>query len=124
MIDPAALCSRSEDVPVERFPWGTLQWLCHDRLFPGAAQTLGLCHIQPGAKNPRHFHPNCEEVLYLVSGVGRHTLDGQSVDLTAGMTIRIPQGVVHNFENMGTETLVCLIAFNSGHRETVFLDSE
>jgi mannose-6-phosphate isomerase-like protein (cupin superfamily) len=44
------------------------------------------------------------------------------VDLRPGSTIRIPAGVRHNMENTGAEPIVCLIAFSSGTRETVFLE--
>jgi mannose-6-phosphate isomerase-like protein (cupin superfamily) len=76
----------------------------------------------PGKRNPLHFHPNCEEVLYVISGQGIHSYDGKTVDLKAGMTIRIPAGVKHNLTNTGTETLKTLISFSSGDRKTVFLE--
>ena len=110
------------NLPTESFEWGTLQWLANDRLLPGAAQTLGLCHIHPGRRNPLHFHPNCEEVLHVLSGRGEHALDGDRIVLTPGMTILIPTGAKHNLANTGLETLVCLIAFSSGDRQTVFLE--
>lgn len=72
--------------------------------------------------NSRHFHPNCEKVLYLLAGCGRHSFEDDAVELRLGMTIHIPAGVTHNLTNTGSELLTCLIAFNSGHRETVFLE--
>lgn len=112
----------SKDSCVEKFPWGTLQWLCNDKLSPGAAQTVGLCHIQPGQRNPVHFHPNCEEILYMISGHGQHSYDGDLIDLHPGSTIRIPAGVKHNMANVGSEPIVCLITFSSGDRQTIFLE--
>jgi quercetin dioxygenase-like cupin family protein len=122
MSDPHAYVVGSEAVPEETFEWGTLRWLCNAALCPGAAQTLGICHILPGRRNPVHYHPNCEEVLHLLVGGGRHSYDGQWVDLQEGDTIRIPAGVRHNLENTGPQSIVCLIAFSSGQRETVFLE--
>jgi len=61
-------------------------------------------------------------VLYMLAGRGRHSFEDDHVELTAGMTIRIPVGVTHNLHNLGDEPLVCLIAFNSGTRETMFLE--
>jgi mannose-6-phosphate isomerase-like protein (cupin superfamily) len=114
--------TRRDDLPTESFDWGTLQWLASDKLSPGAAQTLGICHILPGRRNPVHYHPNCEEVLHMLAGAGRHGFDGQFVDLRAGDTIRIPAGVRHNLENTGPEPIVCLISFSSGTRATVSLE--
>lgn len=114
--------TKRSDLPVETFDWGTLTWLSNDALSPGAPQTLGICRIEPGRRNPLHYHPNCEEVLYVLSGSGLHSYNDDSVRLSAGMTIRVPVGVRHNFHNDGAEPLECLIAFSSGVRETVFLE--
>src|ERR1041385_2060256 len=62
-------------LPVEQNDWGTLQWLCNGKLISGAEQTLGLATIRPGKKNPVHYHPNCEEVLYVISGHGLQSYD-------------------------------------------------
>jgi quercetin dioxygenase-like cupin family protein len=122
MNTAAAHVFHSDDLATESFDWGTLRWLCNERLSAGAAQTLGICQILPGQRNPVHYHPNCEEVLYLLSGQGEHSFDGASVSLRAGSTIRIPVGVKHNLANTGTDVLTCLISFSSGTRETVFLE--
>jgi quercetin dioxygenase-like cupin family protein len=114
---------QSDELPQDQFEWGTLRWLCNARLSPGAEQTIGVCQILPGCRNPLHYHPNCEEVLYVLSGHGRHSYDDQVFDLRAGSTIRVPANVRHNLENVGAETLVCLVAFSSGNRETVFLET-
>jgi quercetin dioxygenase-like cupin family protein len=122
MTDPTAVVIDSEQIPEETFEWGTLKWLCNAKLSPGSEQTVGLCHIWPGKRNPRHFHPNCEEVLVMLAGTGQHSFDDEMFELHRGSVIRIPAGVHHNMANAGTETIVCLISFSSGHRETVFLE--
>jgi mannose-6-phosphate isomerase-like protein (cupin superfamily) len=111
-------------LPIEKSAWGTLQWVCNEKLMPGSAQTVGLATILPGRSNPVHFHPNCEEVLYVLSGEGTHSYDGRTVDLRAGMTIRIPAKVKHNLVNTGTEPLRTLVSFSAGNRQTVFLGTE
>jgi quercetin dioxygenase-like cupin family protein len=121
-MDVASLVTSAAELPSETFPWGALQWLCNAELQPGAAQTVGICRIHPGQRNPVHYHPNCEEVLYLLAGSGEHSLDGEVVVLKAGAVVRIPAGVRHNLANTGDEPIVCLICFSSGRRETVFLE--
>ena len=111
-----------DDLQIQTFDWGTLHWLANAKLFPGAVQTFGLCQLHPGKKNPLHYHPNCEELLYVLEGRGRHSIDGQWVELRSGTAIRVPVGVKHNLTNEGTETMVCVIAFSSGDRQTVFLE--
>ncbi|HMC09872.1 MAG TPA: cupin domain-containing protein, partial [Pirellulaceae bacterium] len=118
----SAFVTNENEMPAEPFDWGTLKWLSNEKLSPGAEQTLGICHILPGQRNPLHYHPNCEEVLYMISGQGQHGFDGELIPLAAGSTIRIPAGVKHNLANTGSETITCLISFSSGRRETVFLE--
>lgn len=120
--DLAQFVTRRDELPAETFTWGDLKWLCNAGQSPGAAQTLGICHIRPGQGNPRHYHPNCEELLYVLSGCGEHSFNDQFIAARPGTTIRIPAGVVHNLRNTGPETLTCLISFSSGDRQTVFLE--
>jgi mannose-6-phosphate isomerase-like protein (cupin superfamily) len=122
MFDPDRYVTDAAQLPKEDFEWGTLQWLSNGRLFRGAEQTFGICSLRPGCGNPRHYHPNCEEVLHVLSGHGIHSFEEGQVELQSGMTIRIPLGVTHNLTNTGTEPMVCAISFNSGNRETVFLE--
>jgi len=109
-------------LPIETNAWGTLQWVCNDHLMPGSEQTLGLASILPGKHNPTHYHPNCEEVLYVISGQGLQSYDGRTVELKPGMTICIPAKVKHNLVNVGTEPLRTLVSFSSGDRQTVWLE--
>jgi mannose-6-phosphate isomerase-like protein (cupin superfamily) len=111
-------------LPVEQNAWGTLQWVCNDKLMPGSEQTVGLATILPWKQNPVHYHPNCEEVLYVISGQGLQSYDGRTILLKAGMTIRIPAKVKHNMVNTGTETLRTVVSFSSGDRKTVFVGEQ
>jgi mannose-6-phosphate isomerase-like protein (cupin superfamily) len=122
MLDVTRFVINLDQLPVLSFEWGSIQWLCNAELSLGAKQTLGITHILPGRTNPKHYHPNCEEVLHVLSGMGRHSFGDDCVELASGMTIRIPAGVTHNLTNTGNETLTTLIAFDSGVRETVFLE--
>lgn len=110
------------EIAAEQFSWGTLRWLCNAKLSNAAEQTFGVCTIFPGCRNPVHYHPNCEELLYVTRGSGRHRLDDQMIELKAGDLLRIPAHVRHNLENTGSEPLDCVISFSSGDRQTVFLE--
>jgi quercetin dioxygenase-like cupin family protein len=124
MFDAAAILTRADQLPAESFEWGSIKWLGNGRLLPGAAQTLGICYLLPGKGNPAHYHPNCEELLYVLAGTGKHRLNDQWFDLAGGSTLRIPAGVHHQLVNDGQETLTCIIAFSTGDRQTVFLDEK
>lgn len=116
------LVTHADSLPRDVQPWGTLQWLCNHQLMPDAALTLGVCTLEPGQGNPLHYHPNCEEVLVMLEGQGRHLVDTDWYELRAGSTIRVPTGVKHKLVNTGATPLRCVIAFSSGQRETVFLE--
>jgi quercetin dioxygenase-like cupin family protein len=105
------------------FPWGRLIWLVSGERVPDARQTFGLAEIFPGAKNPRHYHPNCDEVLYLLDGDLEHSLDTQMHRLTAGSTLHIPATVPHDARNVGVVTARMVIAYNVPDRQAIFLEN-
>jgi len=122
MLNAETLVTQRDELPEQPFSWGALRWLSNGQLQPGAQQTVGICRIFAGQGNPLHYHPNCEEVLHVLAGRGRHSIDGKWVELRPGTTIRIPVGVKHNLINEGSETMECVIAFSSGDRQTVFVE--
>ena len=116
------LTTKAEKLTIQSFDWGTLQWLANGAIFPGAEQTLGVCHLFAGKRNPLHLHPNCEEILYVQQGAGKHLLGDQWIDVCPGSVVRIPVGLKHQLVNNGTDTMITIIVFSSADRQTVFLD--
>lgn len=113
---------RRGDTPIEQYGWGSLQWLVNAARAPGCEQTFGVSTIAPGGRNPLHFHPNCEEILYVAAGRCDHRVEADVVPLETGDAIVIPAGVRHNLVNTGTTDVVCIISFSSPERDTVFLE--
>lgn len=112
----------TNQLPTQSFDWGTLQWLCNGALFPGTTQTVGICHLFAGRSNPAHFHPNCEEILYVQVGHGKHLLGEEWVAVGPGSVVRIPAGMKHKLVNESSETMTTVIVFSSADRQTVFLE--
>jgi quercetin dioxygenase-like cupin family protein len=104
------------------FDWGRLRWLCTGERTPDARQTFGLAEIAAGRKNPRHYHPNCDEVLYLLEGEIEHTLGDEVHRLTPGAMLHIPANVPHDARNVGAVTARMVIAYNVPDRQAVFLE--
>lgn len=117
-----ALTTHTDHLPIQSFAWGTLQWLANGQVLPGTTQTLGICHLFPGQSNPPHYHPNCEEILYVQQGEGRHLLDDQWIPVKPGSIVRIPTGMKHQLVNEGADALITVIVFSSADRQTVFLE--
>ena len=118
-VGPVVAAGRVE---AQTFEWGGIKWLMGRALDGDAAQTFGVVFIVPGRQNPRHYHPNCEELLYVLSGTCEHSLGEETFHLVPGDLIRVPQGVVHNAVNTGWEPLRAVISFSSGDRQTVFVE--
>ena len=102
--------------------WGHLSWLVGAEEMPGAEQTLGVVTIQPNQRNPLHLHPNCEELLYVVSGECDHKLGDEMYHLTPGSVIRIPRQVPHWAMCTSNEPLVAVISFSAPDRQAENLE--
>ena len=60
--------------------------------------------VEPGAGAPMHDHP-VEEVLRVLAGVARVTLNGETVLVAAGQAILVPALSPHAFVNDGPARL-------------------
>jgi mannose-6-phosphate isomerase-like protein (cupin superfamily) len=108
----------------EQHPWGAIHWLMNNRIDPDAQQTLGIVRIDPGEKNALHLHPNCEELMYILSGGGSTTVGGKVVTLRPGDLVRIPAGVLHQATATGREPLIAVISYSSADRQVINYESE
>ncbi len=104
------------------FEWGRLTWFA-DQARGASEQTVGLCELEPGQANPRHYHPNCEEVLHVLDGpIEHYTSETGWVAMNVGDTIVIPRDVPHQARNTSDQTARMMICFSSPTRETVSLE--
>lgn len=104
-----------------RQAWGTLTWFVSREIGNSTTQTFGRAVILAGQTNPRHRHPNCDEILHLLSGRIRHTLGDQDILMEPGDTISIPAGVWHNATALGDTPAEMVICFSSADRQTEFM---
>ena len=114
-----AVVTRAADRQVIEQTWGRITWYASGPLGNSETMTVGEAVIRPGQENPRHYHPNCDEILHVVRGRIMHTMGTQQVEMTVGDTVSIPTGVRHNARNIGTEDAVLAISFSSAHREVI-----
>ena len=97
--------------------WGTLCWTANKQLAGLSGLTLGRVTLNPGHKNPRHSHPNCDEVLYVISGQLEHSVNDDVMILNAGDTLVIPAGAPHQARALGEEVADTIVAYSAGERE-------
>ncbi len=100
---------------------GRLTWFASGELGNSATMTVGCSHLRPGQMNPRHFHPNCEEILHVLQGRIVHSLNDEEVEMAPGDTVSIPPNAVHNARNIGDTEAVLFICFSSADRQTVWV---
>lgn len=98
--------------------WGRIAWHVARSLGNSDTMTFGLVTILAGQANPRHRHPNCDEILHLVSGRIEHSLGEETRIMNAGDTISIPTGIVHNARALGEVDALMTISFSSPDRQT------
>ena len=89
-------------LPTHTFDWGVIKWFVSPGETPGAAITFGEVVLLPGKGHDRHNHPESEEILYVLSGVGEQTVaDGEPFAVGPGATIYIPTAIYHSTRNTG-----------------------
>lgn len=108
--------SKKPDVEAD---WGAITWLSSGKIDPNAEMTFGVVYIEPGQSNPRHYHPNCEECIYVLSGQCDHSLGDDIIPLKKGDMLRIPRGVMHNAVNTGSERVYMVIVYSTPDRQTI-----
>lgn len=96
--------------------WGQLTWLAGKQYGNADGLVLGRVTLKAGMSNPRHRHPGCEEVLYMLQGKIEHSLGDDIYTLSAGDTITIPAGVFHDAKCISEEDADMIVAYSEGIR--------
>ena len=73
------------------------------KLVQGNNAYVGLVELEPGASVPRH-RDITEEFLYLLSGSGTITIDGDSFDIKSGSTVYMPRNSEVSYKNSDKTT--------------------
>ena len=123
-MDQTFAFTRAADAQRLDFDWGYLLWYASGPQNSSDHVTVGRCVLKPGCTNPKHYHPNCEEVLHVLSGRIEHFVEGSGwIEMCAGDTITIAQDTWHNARNVGEDDAHLLICFSSKNRQTIGEDN-
>jgi len=105
LIDPDAL-------PTMSFDWGVIKPLvARDNT---EAPEVSLMHVVllPGQGHERHNHPDSDEILYILAGIGNQMVDdADTFPVTAGQAVFIPKGAFHSTVNTGWEPMSILAIY-------------
>ena len=103
------------DVETQVFDWGRLFWLSEPRVTDAKKFSAGVVYLNQGLGHDRHNHPGVEEILYVVEGTGRQTveLNGETLErgVAPGILIHIPPDVYHSTVNIGDKPMKILAIY-------------
>ncbi len=93
--------------PAEVKPWietcGQIRCLVEEK--DGAAAEIHHVQIHDAKL---HYHARTDEFYYVIAGQGTITLDGEEVELHAGVVVYVPRGVKHKARGELTVLVVCI----------------
>ena len=88
-----------QEQPVVRIGQLEIRYLM-DGTVTGAGIGMFELTVQPGARvPPAHSHSGNEEIVYVLEGTLRYTVDDEMRDLRPGDRMYTPRGSVHAFSN-------------------------
>ncbi len=98
----------------EEFKGRTNYWLCRPDVV--AAERLQVCQatVPPGEGHDFHYHPDLEEVIYVLSGEIEQWVERERRILKAGELAHIPAGLVHATFNPTQNDAVFLAILSPG----------
>ncbi|HEY1383226.1 MAG TPA: cupin domain-containing protein [Dongiaceae bacterium] len=98
-----------QEQPVLNFGRLQIRYLI-DGTVTGAGMGMFELTVEPGARvPPAHSHSRNEEIVYVLEGVLRYTVDNETRDLKPGERMYTPRGSVHAFSNPHDQTARALI---------------
>jgi mannose-6-phosphate isomerase-like protein (cupin superfamily) len=86
-------------------------------------QSLAEARLLLGASTTPHFHPQTEEIYYILEGSASMRIGDENRAVGPGDAIAIPPGLVHQITNTGRVVLkfLCCCAPGYEHADTVLV---
>jgi mannose-6-phosphate isomerase-like protein (cupin superfamily) len=87
----------------------------------GVGFTAVIEVFEPGGSTPPNRHEAAHELFYVISGTGRATCDGTTIEVGPGDSLLLHPGHDHTLENTGAVPLVCFTVMvpNEGFSELI-----
>jgi len=109
------------DAARETNPWTNNEWLCNPDTVAAEKLLLVRANMDPGHCHPFHYHPNREEIIYVVEGVAEQWVDREKRTLKAGECAFIPEKVVHAIHNVSNAPMTFLAILSPAIAKGPFL---
>ena len=109
---------------VQSFEWGSIRWIHDSTDFESGDLLVGHVTFNPHTVQTEHHHTGDEQLLYVISGKGFHSIDGVAYELYPGQVHHISPFVAHSLRNDSDETLEMIIVYHTNKRdlESLFPD--
>ena len=87
-------------------------------------QSLAEARLPAGAATTPHYHPQTEEIYYILEGQGTMIVGDQMRQVGPGDAVAIPPGAVHQIRNTGSAPLkfLCCCSPAYDHDDTVLVE--
>ena len=115
------LVTREQIAPYVTADGSTIRELLNGNNAPLVNQSLAEATLLHGQKTARHFHPQSEEIYFVLGGSGAIHIVEQTRPVKTGDAIAISAGAPHCIENDGADELrfLCCCAPAYSHDDTV-----
>ena len=84
-------------------------------LWTGKHSQLVVMTIPPGGEIGEEVHPDHDQILTFVSGIGEAVVSGQTRRVVSGDLVVVPAGRTHNFLNTGENPLILYTVYGPAH---------
>lgn len=90
------------------------------RIAHGAAMSMLVSEVAPGAAIPVHHHTQEDEIIFIHSGQGVLTFGDSTIPCGPGAMLYAPRGVWHGIENTGSDTIAWCAIYSPPGLEQYF----
>lgn len=91
---------------VQEFEWGQIEWMYEPENELYTVMNIGIITIFPRKSQKIHVHYGDEQLIYVLSGIGKQSINGKVSETKEGMIFHMNPGDMHDAENTGDENLV------------------
>src|SRR5690242_19369520 len=103
------------EAEIERLPGKTHHWYCKPERVPGCDLFFVRARLEPRQAHSFHYHPNLEEILYILEGTAEQWGESEKRLLNPGDSFYVAKGVVHATFNVGNGPLEFLAILSPAH---------
>lgn len=117
------ILNRNDAPPFTTADGSQIRELLNPRISPLRNQSLAEATLLPHQGTAAHFHPQAEEIYFILEGRGTIEIEGETRAISANDAIAIPNGLTHQIRNDGDGVLrfLCCCAPAYSHDDTVLV---